>query len=138
MSKLKALNEQQIENLIRAARDGRSQSYNPYSHFSVGAALLCDDGTIVKGCNIENVSYGLTNCAERTAIFKAVSEGHRELQAIAIVADTEGPCAPCGACRQVIGEFQIPIIIMANMKGNYRVATLDELLPFAFHSEHME
>ena len=72
---------------------------------------------LYEGCNIENASYGLTNCAERTAIFKAVSEGHTKFKAIAVVADTEGPCSPCGACRQVISEFEIPYIIMANLKG---------------------
>lgn len=131
------LSESFIHQLIGAAQEGREQSYSPYSHFSVGAAVLCEDGTIIKGCNIENASYGLTNCAERTAIFKAISEGKKRIQAMAIVADTEGPCAPCGACRQVIGEFNIPLIIMANMKGDYRIVTVEELLPFAFHSDHM-
>jgi len=103
----------------------------------VGAALLCEDGAIYEGCNIENASYGLTNCAERTAIFKAVSEGRTNFKALAVVADTEGPCAPCGACRQVISEFDIPQIILANLKGNYKVISLDELLPFRFGADSL-
>ena len=91
--------------------------------------ILCEDGTIYEGCNIENASYGLTNCAERTAIFKAVSEGQTKFKALAVVADTEGPCAPCGACRQVISEFEIPRIIMANLRGDYTVVELEGLLP---------
>lgn len=124
--------EQHILKLIDRAAVAREKSYSPYSHFGVGAALLCEDGTIYEGCNIENASYGLTNCAERTAIFKAVSEGHTKFKAIAVVADTEGPCSPCGACRQVISEFEITYIIMANLKGDYTVVELDELLPFRF------
>ena len=129
--------ELEIQNLINRAIEARENAYCPYSHFAVGAALLCEDGTIYEGCNIENASYGLTNCAERTAIFKAVSEGHTTFKALAVVADTEGPCAPCGACRQVISEFDIPQIILANLKGNYRVVSLDELLPFRFGAESL-
>ena len=102
--------KQDVQQLIECAIEARQQSYSPYSNFAVGAALLCEDGTIYKGCNIENASYGLTNCAERTAIFKAISEGHRKFKALAVVADTEGPCSPCGACRQVMKEFKIPTI----------------------------
>ena len=105
--------------------------------FGVGAALLCEDGTIYEGCNIENASYGLTNCAERTAIFKAVSEGQTKFKALAVVADTEGPCAPCGACRQVISEFEIPRIIMANLRGDYTVVELEGLLPFRFGADNI-
>ena len=94
--------------------------------------MLCEDGTLYEGCNIENASYGLTNCAERTAIFKAVSEGHIKFKALAVVADTEGPCAPCGACRQVMAEFKIPLIIMGNLMGNIKIVTIEELLPFSF------
>lgn len=118
--------------LLEAAKEGRSYSYSPYSNFPVGAAVLCKDGTIVIGCNIENVSYGMTNCAERTAIFKAVSEGHREFSAIAVVADTQGPCRPCGACRQVLSEFNIPYVLMGNLNDYYEVMTVDELLPYSF------
>ena len=118
--------------LIAAAVEAMGHAYAPYSGYKVGAALLCADGTVYGGCNIENGSYGATNCAERTAIFKAVSEGHRDFAAIAIIADTPGPCSPCGMCRQAISEFKIPKIIMANLKGDVQVATLAEILPFAF------
>ena len=124
--------EQELQKLIQAATEMRKQSYSPYSNFAVGAAVLSNDGYIYGGCNIENASYGLTNCAERTAIFNAVSDGKRNISAIAIVADTDRPCSPCGACRQVIGEFKIPCIIMANLKGEYKMVTLEELLPFSF------
>ena len=124
--------EQELQKLIQAAIETRKQSYSPYSNFAVGAAVLSDDGYVYGGCNIENASYGLTNCAERTAIFNAVSNGKRNISAIAVVADTDRPCSPCGACRQVIGEFKIPCIIMANLKGEYKMVTLEELLPFSF------
>lgn len=131
------MTEQEIQNLIDHAIVAREKTYSPYSHFGVGAALLCEDGGIYEGCNIENASYGLTNCAERTAIFKAVSEGRTKFKALAVVADTDGPCSPCGACRQVISEFEIPYIIMANLKGDYTVVELDELLPFRFVAHSM-
>ena len=128
------MTEQEIKNLIDHAIVAREKTYSPYSHFGVGAALLCEDGAIYEGCNIENASYGLTNCAERTAIFKAVSEGRTKFKSLAVVADTEGPCAPCGACRQVMGEFNIPIIIMGNLKGDIEVVSTEALLPFSFSS----
>ena len=131
------MKEKEIQKLINRAIVARKTSYSPYSHFGVGAALLCDDDTVYEGCNIENASYGLTNCAERTAIFKAVSEGHKRFKALAVVADTEEPCSPCGACRQVISEFEIPRIIMANLKGDYTVVEIDELLPFRFGADNM-
>ena len=131
------MTEQEIQKLIERAIVAREKTYSPYSHFGVGAALVCEDGSIYEGCNIENASYGLTNCAERTAIFKAVSEGHTKFKALAVVADTEGPCAPCGACRQVISEFEISQIILANLKGNYRLVSLDELLPFRFGADSL-
>ena len=131
------MTELEIQKLMDCAIKARENAYSPYSHFAVGAALLCEDGTLFEGCNIENASYGLTNCAERTAIFKAVSEGHTKFKALAVVADTEGPCSPCGACRQVISEFEIPYIIMANLKGDYTVVELDELLPFRFGAHSM-
>ena len=126
------MDSEEINTLIQFATVAREQSYSPYSNFAVGAALLCQDGTVYQGCNIENASFGMTNCAERTAIFKAVSEGHRLFQAIAVIADTEGPCAPCGACRQVMVEFNIQTIILTNLKGHTQVYTLDELLPLSF------
>lgn len=126
------MTELEIQKLMDCAIKARENAYSPYSHFAVGAALLCEDGTLFEGCNIENASYGLTNCAERTAIFKAVSEGHITFKALAVVADTEGPCAPCGACRQVMAEFKIPLIIMGNLMGNIKIVTIEELLPFSF------
>ena len=131
------MKEKEIQRLINRAIVARETSYSPYSHFGVGAALLCEDGRIYEGCNIENASYGLTNCAERTAIFKAVSEGQTKFKALAVVADTEGPCAPCGACRQVISEFGIPRIIMANLRGDNTVVDLEGLLPFRFRADNM-
>ena len=118
--------------LIQAAQKAREKAYVPYSNFAVGAAVRTANGIVYDGCNIENASYGLTNCAERTAIFKAVSAGERKLEAIAVVADTASPTAPCGACRQVIAEFGITTIIMSNTKGDNQVISLEELLPFAF------
>lgn len=126
------MTELEIQKLMDCAIKARENAYSPYSHFAVGAALLCEDGTLYEGCNIENASYGLTNCAERTAIFKAVSEGHIKFKALAVIADTEGPCAPCGACRQVMAEFKIPLIIMGNLMGNIKIVTIEELLPFSF------
>ena len=126
------MTELEIQKLMDCAIKARENAYSPYSHFAVGAALLCEDGTLFEGGNIENASYGLTNCAERTAIFKAVSEGHIKFKALAVVADTEGPCAPCGACRQVMAEFKIPLIIMGNLMGNIKIVTIEELLPFSF------
>lgn len=121
--------------LIELARDYRRHSYSPYSHFPVGAAVLMESGRVFGGCNIENASYPLSNCAERTAIFKALSEGERAFKALAVVADTDAPCAPCGACRQVMAEFRIPRIIMANMKGDMAVVSWEELLPYAFSGD---
>lgn len=118
--------------LIAAAKKYRENAYAPYSKFKVGAAVLTKKGNVYGGCNIENSSFPVTNCAERTAIFKAVSEGEQEFASIALIADTPEPCSPCGACRQVMVEFKIPRIIMANMKGDVKVVTLEELMPYAF------
>ncbi|MGM9967762.1 MULTISPECIES: cytidine deaminase [unclassified Rummeliibacillus] len=127
------------EQLIELAKEGREKAYVPYSKFKVGAALLTTDGKVFKGCNIENSGYSMTNCAERTAMFKAVSEGERDFAAIAIVADTEGPCSPCGACRQVISEFCAPNmpVYLTNMKGDVQETTVKELLPGAFSPEDL-
>lgn len=124
--------------LVEVAKKYRLFSYSPYSKFKVGAAVLTKKGNVYGGCNIENSSYPVTNCAERTAIFKAVSEGEPEIEALALIADTDGPCSPCGACRQVIAEFKINRIIMANLKGDIKVVNLDELLPFAFTDKDLE
>ena len=129
--------------LMVAAQDARKNSYSPYSHFKVGAALLTKGGKIYTGCNIENAAYSVANCAERTAIFKAVSEGERDFEAIAIVGGMDGEtsefCAPCGVCRQVIAEFckKDFEIILGNEK-NYKVFTLDELLPYAFTDKDLK
>ena len=123
--------------LVEIAKKYRSFAYAPYSKFKVGAAVLTKQGTVYGGCNIENSSYPVTNCAERTAIFKAVSEGDWEIEKLALVADTDGPCSPCGACRQVISEFKINHIVMANLKGDTKVVTLAELLPFAFSDKDL-
>jgi len=125
------------EKLIEVAKKYRENAYVPYSKFKVGAAVLTSSGKVFGGCNIENASYPVTNCAERTAIFKAVSEGEKNFDAIAVVADTENFCAPCGACRQVIAEFKIPKIIMTNMKGDTKTVTLEEILPFAFSEKDL-
>lgn len=127
------------EQLLAQSKVARENAYVPYSKFKVGAALLAKDGTVYEGCNIENASYGLTNCAERTAIFNAVSQNVREFAAIAIVADTEGPCAPCGACRQVIAEFCAPTmpVYLTNLKGDVVETTVEQLLPGAFTPEDL-
>ena len=125
------------EELIQKAKQARERAYAPYSKYLVGAALLTKSGEIYTGCNVENASYGLTNCAERTAIFKAVSEGEKEFQAIAIVLD--GPVgAPCGACRQVIREFGTEIDVeMANLEGDVKVEKIKDLLPHSFGPEFL-
>ncbi|MBQ7201609.1 MAG: cytidine deaminase [Eubacterium sp.] len=126
-----------VKDLINKAIEARKFSYSPYSGFQVGAALLCKDGTVYTGCNVENAAYGPSNCAERTAIFKAVSEGKREFEKIAIVGGMEGESVaptPCGVCRQVMSEFCDPSfeIIMAKNEEDYETATLGELLPRSF------
>lgn len=115
-------------------------AYVPYSKFPVGAAVLTKDGKIYTGCNIENASYPLTNCAERTAIFKAVSEGDMEFEKILITGGTEGPISPCGACRQVMAEFCAPDmpVVLTNTKGDTFETTVSDLLPGAFTSKDME
>jgi len=119
--------------LISEAEKARKRAYTPYSKFKVGAAVLSVDGRIFTGCNIENASFGLTVCAERVAIFKAISEGSTKFEAIAVVGDTDKPCSPCGACRQVISEFNEDIpLIMANLKGDVKIKKIKELLPEAF------
>ena len=110
-------------------------AYVPYSHFPVGAALLCKDGTVFTGCNIENAAYGATICAERTAIFKAVSEGHRDFDTLVIAGRSDDYCVPCGTCRQVMMEFCDPEtfkIILAVDKEHYDIFTLKEILPLGF------
>ncbi|MFI5358591.1 MAG: cytidine deaminase [Halanaerobiales bacterium] len=131
--------DEKIARLLGLAIEARKNSYSPYSNFPIGAALLCKNGEIYTGTNVENASYGLTNCAERTAIFKAVSEGVREFDTMVVVADTERPIPPCGACRQVILEFGEDIqVILANLKGDYQQYQIKDLLPGAFNRKDME
>ena len=121
------------EKLIELAKSVRKRAYVPYSNFAVGAVVVSKKGEVYTGCNVENASYGLTVCAERNAIFKAVTEGEREFSLLVVVGDTEGPCMPCGACRQVIREFGSDIkIIAANLSGESKETTIAELLPEAF------
>jgi cytidine deaminase len=121
------------EELVKLAYEATKNSYTPYSHFNVGAALLTKSGKIYQGCNVECASFGGTNCAERTAIFKAVSEGEKEFVAIAVVSSSNDYTYPCGICRQVIAEFcdmDMEIILAKGM--DYKVFTLAEMLPHAF------
>ena len=129
----------QVQELCQKALDMLQMAYVPYSHFPVGAALECDDGTVFTGCNIENAAYGPSNCAERTAVFKAVSEGRRSFVRIAIAADSEDFCAPCGVCRQVLREFAEDMeVILVNCRGETQGLTLKELLPYSFNSGILE
>ncbi len=119
--------------LLSIADKAMVNAYAPYSNFKVGAALLCKDGAVFTGCNIENATYGATNCAERTAIFKAVSEGQRDFEAIAIVSSGGDETFPCGICRQVMAEFAPELkIILRDKNGNEAIYQLSELLPKSF------
>ena len=125
-----------FDDLLALARSAREQAYAPYSHFRVGAALLARDGRRFGGCNVENASYGLCNCAERTALFSAIAAGCQpgDFVALAVIADTDGPVSPCGACRQVMAELcdgAMPVL-MANLKGETRQTTVAALLPGSF------
>lgn len=135
----------EIQALIREAFEGQKFAYVPYSHFHVGAALRARDGRVFKGCNIENAGYTPTNCAERTALFKAVSEGVREFDAIAIVGSKVGEkntlvTGPCGVCRQALYEFGGPklTVIMAKDENDYIVTALGDLLPYGFGPANLE
>ena len=124
-------------NLIFVANKAMERAHAPYSKYKVGAALICSDGTVFKGCNIENASYGLTNCAERTALFSAIAAGKRDFTGIAIVASGKPTPFPCGACRQVLAEFCGPDFSVYIQQGDgYKTVTLGELLPHAFNSEN--
>lgn len=128
------------ETLVGEACKAKAFSYAPYSNFHVGAALLGESGRIYRGCNIENAAYSPTNCAERTAIFKAVSEGERKFKAIAIVSDKEEYLTPCGVCRQVMAEFCDPKefqVIAAKNETDFRVYLLEELFPEGFSPENL-
>lgn len=131
------------EELIRAALAAREKSYSPYSHYRVGSALLTEDGEIITGCNVENASYGAACCAERTAVFKAISQGKRHFSAIAIAGGLEGKepedyAYPCGICRQVLNEFagnDSFKVIVAKSVSDYKEYALSELLPYSFGGE---
>lgn len=125
--------------LIELARQARDHAYAPYSNYPVGAALICADGQIFTGCNVENSSYGLSMCAERTAIFKAISEGVRNFVRLAVIADSPHPVRPCGACRQVISEF-FPAdaeVILANLHDAVETTTVIQLLPSPFDRSYL-
>ena len=129
-------------NLMKLAAKARLKAYVPYSDFKVGAALLCKNGNVYTGCNIENAAYTPTNCAERTAFFKAVSEGEREFEKIAIIGGKDEPlpfCAPCGVCRQVMAEFcdENFILVLGN-ENNFKEYSLNEVLPFSFSEKDLK
>lgn len=140
------MNESIIIKLISEAIQARENSYAPYSGYCVGAALLCSDGVIITGCNVENASYGATNCAERTAVFKAVSEGKNSFSAIAIAGGKEDAVEldyafPCGVCRQVLREFCEPSqfsVIICKSVSDYKILTLEELLPHSFGPDNLK
>ena len=125
--------------LIDAATAVRINAYAPFSSFKVGSAIETDDGAIIDGCNVESASYGLTVCAERVAIWKAISQGKRKIKHVAVVADTEELTPPCGVCRQIIWEFggDIPVT-MANLKGKVETVQMKELLPRAFDTKFLK
>lgn len=128
--------------LVSKAIEARKLSYSPYSHFAVGAAVLCKDGSVYLGANVENSSYPLCMCAERNALYHAMMEGKKkeDLVALALAADTDGPCSPCGACRQVISELlpKEAKIYMGNLKGTIQETNISELLPFAFSEDDLK
>lgn len=136
------MTDQDKKALVKAAIDGLPRSYAPYSRFHVSAALLCGDGTVFVGNNVENASYSATNCAERSAFFTAVNAGKRDFRAIAICGGKNGEvtdyCAPCGVCRQVMREFCRPeelLVLLAKSESEYREYTLEQLLPLSFGPE---
>lgn len=125
--------------LIKAATDVRENAYAPFSEFKVGSALETEDGQIIVGSNVESASYGLTVCAERVAVWNAISQGKRKIKRIAVVADTEGLTPPCGVCRQIIWEFggDIPVLL-ANLKGKTETVQMKDLLPRAFDTKFLK
>ena len=126
------------EKLIDRAKEAMMHAYAPYSGFYVGAALLCADGTVYQGCNIENAAYGPTNCAERTAVFKAVSEGHHRFKRIVVAGRSDSPCVPCGECRQVLSEFAPELeVICLDKSGNELALSLSDLLPHSFNKSFL-
>lgn len=126
------------EELLNLAKKVREKAFAPYSKFKVGAALLTKSGEVFTGCNVECTSYGLTICAERVALTKAVSEGFTEFAKIAVVADTKEPCSPCGACRQFLHDFGDFDVILSNLENDTKEITIAELLPFGFKDSDLQ
>ena len=137
---MRNIHDFEVKNMLRMANEARDRAYAPYSNFRVGACLKGATGAYYLGCNIENAAYSPTNCAERTAMFKAVYEGERQFDALAIVWDGENPSVPCGVCRQVLAEFCDPEmpVICANRKGEYKIFAMGDLLPDAFLPEDLK
>ena len=137
---MRSIHEFEVKNMLRLANDARDRAYAPYSKFRVGACVKASSGAYYLGCNIENAAYSPTICAERTAMFKAVYEGERQFDAVAIVWDGDGPAVPCGVCRQVLAEFCDPEmpVICANRKGEYKLIALADLLPYAFTPDDLK
>ncbi|MFF2857368.1 MULTISPECIES: cytidine deaminase [unclassified Peribacillus] len=136
---LKGRCELNTNELIEEAKKARDKAYVPYSKFKVGAALLTSDGKVYHGCNIENAAYSMCNCAERTALFSAYAHNDKKFTKLAVVADTDGPVSPCGACRQVISELcekDMPVVL-TNLHGDIKELTVQELLPGAFSPEDL-
>lgn len=129
-----------VDQMWKEAQKASQRAYSPYSKFKVGSSLLANNGKIFAGCNVENASYGGTVCAERVAIFKALSEGFQRFESILIYTDQEEPWPPCGICRQVMSEFCLPEtpVLLANSKGVKKTLTLGELLPYSFVSSHLK
>lgn len=129
-----------VKQLITKAKEARDMAYTPYSNFKVGAAILTEDGEVIKGCNIENAAYSVTLCAERTALFKAYSDGKKKFKAIAVIADTTRPVPPCGSCRQVLSELCSPDmkVYLSNINGEIEETTVEALLPGAFTAEDLD
>lgn len=126
------------DQLVEAARQAQQQAYCPYSHYRVGAALQADDGRVFVGCNVENASYGLTLCAERSAVAAAVSAGARQFQRVVVASDSEEPAPPCGACRQVLAEFGADLMVESVGPTRARRWRIGELLPDAFSKEQLQ
>jgi cytidine deaminase len=128
-----------LTSLIAEAKKAMEKAYVPYSKFQVGAALLTEDGKVYQGCNIENAAYSMCNCAERTALFSAYAHGDRKFKTLAVIADTDRPVSPCGACRQVISELcpNDMKVVLTNLNGDIKEVTVEELLPGAFSPEDL-
>ena len=125
------INQSIVDTMLRTARQARSNAYVPHSCNAVGACVLTSDGTLYSGCTIESTSYGLSNCAERVALQKAISDGKQTFDGIAIVADNYNEFIPCGACLQYLAEFNVPEIIISDLDGNVRTLSIEQILPYS-------